>query len=309
MSHLHSFASTAAIACFALSAAAFGDQVILTSGDVLTGTVSEQTADRVVLQHPVIGEVILPADEIAEVVTDESIAAAEAAEDMAEAIEESETVKEWKSHFELGLAGAFGNTDTQSFHVGVTSKRESEKTRTGLDARYFYGASDGDRTENRFTAGIKHDWLVPDSQWFYFAQGRYDYDEFQNWEHRLSAHGGVGYDLITEEDMTLSLRAGLGVTKEFGSEDEDFRPEALFGADFTWQISERQAFEASSTIYPDLEEMGEFRLVNTAGWSLLLDEETAMSLSAGLQHEYQSDVDGDTKENDFRLFAGLQFDF
>ena len=64
-----------------------------------------------------------------------------------------------------------------------------------------------------------------------------------------------------------------------------------------------------STIYPDLDNTGEFRTLTNANWSALLDEETSMSLTAGLFHEYQSDVPSDVDKNDVKLFVGLKFDF
>jgi len=147
----------------------FADQVTLTKGDVLIGTVTEQSDDKVVLQHAVLGEVILPADQVAAVAIDGIEPAP------APVVVEEEVAKEWDSHVEVSASSATGNTDTQAVHLGLTSKRENEKTRTALDAHYFYGASDGDRTENRLTAGVLHDWLVPNSKWLYFASGRYDY--------------------------------------------------------------------------------------------------------------------------------------
>jgi len=119
----------------------------------------------------------------------------------------------------------------------------------------------------------------------------------------------VGYDLITEDDLTLTLRGGLGGSREWGSDNEDIRPEALLGADLAWQISDAQDLTADTTIFPDLEEFGEFRTVSNLGFSWKLAETSNVALSAGLQHEYQSQVDPGTKHNDLRLYAGLQFDF
>ncbi|UCD76675.1 MAG: DUF481 domain-containing protein [Phycisphaerales bacterium] len=288
-----------------------GDEVVLAGGDTLSGKVVQHTADAVVLDHAVLGRMTIPAIEIQSIVdsADRTGPYAELQEEAAEAVAEAEMPKEWKSRFELALGGSFGNTDSQAFRTGVVSKRESESDRTALDASYFYGASDGDRTDNRFTAGILHDWLFPESPWFLFADGRYDYDEFKSWEHRISAHIGPGYELIKKEDFTLNLRAGIGVVKEFGSDNDDFRPEAMFGGDFAWQISERQSLEGSTMIYPDLDDTGEFRTFSRLNWAMLVDPDSNMSLTAGLEHEYQSKVDPGVDENDLRIFAGLMFDF
>ncbi len=296
----------AGVATLAAGAGVYADELHLVGGDTLLGEIVECTPERTVLLHEVLGRLEIPADEIV-TTADAQVAPAALHDDPAAPPVEDEP-SEWDSHFEIGLGASFGNTDRQAGHVGFTSLRETERNRTALDARYHYGAANGDRDNNRLSAGIQHDWLVPESPWLYFARLRYDFDEFQSWDYRIAAHGGVGYRLIDEEDFDLTLRAGLGALKEFNSPDDDIKLEALVGFDLTWQISEKQSFEAGSTIYPDLDETGEFRTFSYAGWAIKVDDETQTALTVRFEHEHQSHNPGFEK-NDYRLTAGLQFDF
>jgi putative salt-induced outer membrane protein YdiY len=298
---------------------AAAEEIELVDGDRLTGTILERSDERIVLKHDVLGRIELCVEQVASIneiappvgVSHADVALAQVDEAPSEtaAGEEPKKEKEWKSKFTLGLGAAFGNTDAQSFNVGAESVRETERMKTALDARYYFGSSDGDRNENRFTAGVLNDWLFVDSPWLFFAKGRYDYDEFQSWEHRLGGHGGVGYKLIEKDDFTLTLRAGAGLLKEFNSNNEDLRPEGLIGGDLTWQISEAQDFVAGSLFYPDLDDTGEFRAVSYAGWSARIADDSNMSVNVRLEHEYQSLVDAGRDHNDLRVTAGLQFDF
>ena len=187
--------------------------------------------------------------------------------------------------------------------------RDTVDTTTTLEASYFYAESNNERSENRATFYANNDWKMPDSKWFYFGRGQFDYDSYQDWDTRLGLYGGAGYHLYQEEDFTMNLRGGLGAIREWGSDNDDVELEVLLGTDGVWTITESQSLEFSSTIYPNLSDTGEFRLVNSLGWSVLVDEETNMSLAAGLLHEYQSDVDEPTKDHDLRFFAGLQSAF
>jgi putative salt-induced outer membrane protein YdiY len=299
----------AAPALFFTSASA--EEIKLTGGDRLTGTIIKRTDEIIILDHDALGRLEIALERVISIGEGES-ASGDTLASPAMLSDEGEAEadeKEWQSSFKLGLSSSFGNTDTQNLNAGVKSFRESDRDKTTLDAHYYYGASNGDRDTNKFTAGVLQDWFVPDSKWLYFAQGRYDFDEFQSWEHRLGAHGGVGYRLIEEDDLTLTLRGGAGVVREFGSDNEDVQVEGLIGADLGWQISERQTFTAATTIYPSISEGGEFRTVSSAEWSAMVDEESNMSVFARLEHEYQSQVDPGIDENDFRIIAGLQFDF
>ena len=53
------------MALFLLVSRAAADEVKLTTSDVLHGTVVEQTDEHVVLEHPVLGSLSIPRDQIA----------------------------------------------------------------------------------------------------------------------------------------------------------------------------------------------------------------------------------------------------
>jgi hypothetical protein len=297
------------------------DEVVLKSGDRLTGVVAERSEAMVILDHPTLGRLEIPVEEILRLTIAQEIVIGEApppppdeaapeppAEEVTEAVVAPDP-DDWKFHLDLGGTGSFGNTDTQAFRISITGLRENAEERTALDVAYFYGATNGDRTTNKVTAGVLQDWFVSDSRWSYFASVRYDFDEFQSWEHRLGAHGGFGYHVVDREDFDWMARAGAGVNKEWKSEEDDLRPEALLSTDINWQIDEHQAFVFATTLYPDLGDLGEYRWITDAKWTMLLANHDNLSLSAGLRNEYQSDVDPGIKHNDLYIFAGLTLDF
>ncbi|MEM9081953.1 MAG: DUF481 domain-containing protein [Planctomycetota bacterium] len=215
----------------------------------------------------------------------------------------------WKNRFELGFGASFGNTENKNLSLGFTSERITERTELKFDAAYYYEEDDGDETENKFTAGVQHDWLIPESRWRYFVLGRFDFDEFQDWDYRVNAAGGVGYTLINKDNVELILRAGLGFSREFESANDDFVFEAVAGADFEWTITENQSITADTRIYPSLSDGGEFRTLSNAAYKIKINAEEGLALSFGLLHEYQSDVGPATDEHDLKLNAALVFEF
>lgn len=216
---------------------------------------------------------------------------------------------EWDTKLNIGLNVAAGNTESVGFASTIVSRRTTESSELTLDAGYFYGSQDGDKNANQFTAGVQHDWLLKNSRWFFFADARYDWDEFKSYDYRLSTHGGVGYRLIDKEKLELTLRAGAGFAKEFGSGRNEIIPEALAGFDFAWDIAENQSLEVTHRFFPDLGDGGEFRAVTTAGWSLDINRADGLSFSINLLHEYESEVDPGVENSDLKLFAGLTYDF
>lgn len=296
---------TAAALGAGLAAAAGAGDLTLSNGDVLSGRIVEQTADAVVLDHAALGRITIERSRI-ELLTlneDERVSLSMLQDDAPAAAPKPE----WKSSIQLALDASFGNTDEQSFRFGFKTDRETERMRTRIRAAYYLSLTDGDRTDNEGFASLQNDWLMPESKWFLWASGRYDYDQFNEWEHRVAVHGGPGYELINRENFKLNLRGGGGVTREWNREAT--RPELMVGADFDWKISDRQSLNGDTAVYFDMDDTGEFRSLSSLGWSYKFGDNTNMAFSAGLEHEYQSTNTDPEDKNDLRIFAGLQWDF
>ncbi len=238
--------------------------------------------------------------------------AVDTADVIAEEIEPAQPVSFWEGwtgNVALGLNGASGNTERLNLRGEINGLRDTELMATSATTLYTYATDDGTASESRFFAGLRNDWKLEDSKWRVFAEGTFEFDDFQDWDYRVSAAGGVGYEFIENEKTTLIGRAGLGLSREIGGSDNTIRPEALIGADFSHLLTERQKLTADATLYPDLDETGEFRFVGHAAWEILIDPEVNMSLRLGVEDRYDSTPGGDSKKNDFAYFAMLVWEF
>ncbi|CAE7826326.1 nudF [Symbiodinium necroappetens] len=322
------FSLIAALALLAWAAPRLhADVVVLNTGERLYGEVTSQDGDGVVLEHPVLGTLTLSAGVVNQVIlTDDATPPApeEAAEqdatpDDAEPTPAEEVVEavtevlkpapEWESRLDVGFSISEGNTENSNLTISFKTVRDSEKEKTTIDAAYYFAEDSGEESENKATVGLNHDWKLPDSPWLYFARGRFDYDEFNSWRRRITAGGGVGYQFYDEDDFTLTGRAGLVAVQEYESDRDDVRLEGLLGVDLTWQIDKTQAFELSSTYFPDFDETGEFRLLTDAKWTLNLPQYEGASIFVGVRHEHQSVVDPGRENDDLLVVGGLGIDF
>ena len=87
-------------------------------------------------------------------------------------------------------------------------------------------------------------------------------------------------------------RFGSGVSREFGGVDEEWKPEAVFGFDFTRQISSRQEFKATVDYFPVWGDFADYRLLTDISWELVLDEVNNLSLKVGVIDRYDSTPNG-----------------
>ncbi len=329
---------TAVIAAIGfVPATILADTVELTNGDLLTGKVIEQTEQRVVITHPVLGEVTLPRDQVVAIKISDPDAPADQPTQEAQLEAAKSTLTDagytveppageelpnpglklgpvtlfegWERRFEVAITGSEGNTDNLNARVALGGFYEDAERRWFVDLAYFTAQDNGDTTENEFYAQATRDWLLPEKKHFYFLTGRYDWDEFQDWESRISGAGGIGYQFVKNDTWELLGRAGLGGNQTFGGTDDEFTPEALLGVGVLWNITDGQKLSFSNTYYPDLSDINEFRNLTRAEWEITIDAGRNLALKLGAENEYQSEPGGDAEKNDLKYYLALIWDF
>jgi putative salt-induced outer membrane protein YdiY len=294
----------AALVAAAPALALAEDEVTLKSGDVLKGRVVEKSDLEVVLEHPNLGKITLPAGQVKSVTTE--------ADRIAKAKKEAEP--KWTSRIEAGLSGAEGNTDNLNFIAGLASDYRLPRGLWHFESRYFYKETEGEPTENRFYALLRRDWqFEKEERYTFFAEARYDRDQFQQWNQRAIAAGGVTYKFVEKEDLFVAFRVGGAATKEWGLEgpdqDDDVRPEGLIGVETKWKVDETKEATAQATYYPDLSDLWEYRVLATGGLKYRLDQKGSLNLAVGAEYEYDTHRKDPFKRADVRYFALLTFDF
>lgn len=215
----------------------------------------------------------------------------------------------WDFSANVGLSGSTGNTESVSGRAALSGERDTSKYETSLAMSYTYASADGNKSTSRGEVSLRNDWLT-NSKWRYFAQGKYEYDEFQQWDHRLSGAAGVGYEFIKNDKHTLVGRVGLGGSYEMGgTAQEEFVPEGLVGLDWKYRISENSTLKASTTYFPSFDDFGEFRWVSGAGLEVVMDKESGMTLNTGFEHRHDSNPGSGFKNNDLDYYMGLGWKF
>jgi putative salt-induced outer membrane protein YdiY len=304
-----SFGLWAVLTGFLFPALLRADEVILANGDTLHGLVKKQTDQLVVFIHPNLGELTIRRTRIQTVIVEE------VTEEEKQEILEEQAVdlitrlksKGWQASLDLSLDGSYGNTNEQSLRIGAKVGRQTPEILYNLDSTLYHKIADDAVADNKFTLGVIHAWFFPENPVFLFASGRYDYDEFKSWNHRLNTHAGPGYKLIEKDTVAWALLGGLGARKEWGSLNDNTELEGLAGSKFNWKITARQSLEIDFGYAPVLEDFQDYRTRTTVNWRLAVGQHT--SLLMGMLNEHQSVVDPGDERTDTRLYTGLNFGF
>ncbi len=310
------------------AAVSYADEVTLKGGDVIHGKVIEQNDDDVLLEHEDLGQIRIASTRIASVLVapDETTPPPDQAEPETGPPAPSHLVKEpefeklkafsarakedgWSSSIDASLTSETGNTDERSFRVGLKVDRKLPILKYASDLSYYNKESDGENTDDKLTIGLLRDRSFENSDWFFFMMGRYDYDVFESWRHRVGLHAGPGYKLIQKPDFWMDLRAGPGVRKEWGSDNTDPKFEGIVGTSFEWKPTKRQIFSFSTSLYAALTDFDDHRTRTTFDWNYLLNDEMNLSFVLGILHEYQAIVDPGKDKNDTRIHTGVRYKF
>lgn len=313
-----------------LAAAARADVVTLVNGDAIRGEVLASDGDAITLRHVVLGDLRIARASIAAmhaepvVVAHAEPAASGSTPSGMTGVAPTQVTAEpaggsqpavhptpkWKGGFDVGLAGASGNSETLNTRLALAIGRETAKMDTRFDAMYARASENGRASKNRGEANANNDWKFGESPWGFFARGRFEFDEFTNYRLRLSGFVGPSYTLYRPEPLLLRFRAGLGGASEFNGPDpaRGFRPEALAGFDTKWTISPRQLVFASFDYLPSLESATDFRLDLKAGYQFKVDPKSNMLLKAGVANRFTTRGDR-TQRNDVDYFLTLGWEF
>jgi putative salt-induced outer membrane protein YdiY len=302
-----------------LAVPALADEVVLVTGEKLTGTITSSEGETVVLEHPVLGRLVIPKSKLAAPTPPVSpvapvapVAPATPAPAPAAPPAPPEDPNPWKFKVEAGVTGSAGNVEQSDLHAAISTVLDNDARKVQAKAAMTRSEIEGEKTKDQSFVEATHDWKFKDSPWTVFVTGRGDFDRFQDWDERASLGVGAGYLVFSEKTFTARARAGLAATREWGASGPDrgdWRPEALAGAEANWQPNATNTVEVKTTVYPDLNAGGEYRWISSAAWSIKLSTTSSLSLKLGIENEFDSHREAPFDENDFKYFAALLWEF
>jgi putative salt-induced outer membrane protein YdiY len=130
---------------------------------------------------------------------------------------------EFKGRLNLGAASTAGNTDTEKFHIDAEIIARTFKNRYTAGAAGNEGKTSGVKSESDWLAYLKYDrFLTP--KWYAYVNGSAEQDRFKDIDLRTTAGAGSGYQFIDTDRTNLSLEGGLSnVRTDFAATpDEDY---------------------------------------------------------------------------------------
>ncbi len=196
------------------------------------------------------------------------IAAAQAAQEEAE-LRQAGLFANWSGEGQIGAFQSSGNTDEFGVTAALALEREGIDWEHRLRLTADYRRLNGTTSREQFLARYEPRYQMSE-RLFAYGLAQYERDRRQGYSSRYALSGGIGYKVIDEENMELSIKAGPAYRiTEFTDGTSASRLAGLFGADFAWDISDNLKFtqDANST-------------VETGGEALVIVDSANTSISA-----------------------------
>ncbi len=220
--------------------------------------------------------------------------------------------KIWRGGVEFGVTGSQGNSDVFALRLGANADRKTESNFLHMDFLYAITSEDDTTRQNQALFNARDEILFRGSPWSIFSALQLEYDEFRAYDLRVGVYAGLSYRWIKSEDTLFKTRLGAGAMREMnlreGGPPDRWVPEAVIGGVFNHRFTDRQGFVSSLDVFPNLSQLGQFRVRARAGYEIVISPEHGMVLRLGVQDRYDSNP-GPAKRNDLNYFTTLLFRF
>ncbi|WP_417593817.1 DUF481 domain-containing protein [Parasphingorhabdus sp.] len=224
----------------------------------------------------------------------------------------------WKGQGELGGFRSTGNTSNLGLSGGVKLAKDAIKWRLNFQARADYQRSAGVTTRDQLSATIEPNYKF-DKSLYAYGLAQFERDRFQGFSARYTVSGGLGYELVKNKDLRITIKAGPAIRiTDFVEGETKSSLAALVGLDLDWKISDHLKFsqDAGGTYASDAKGFTSAAAVidsdnTTFTATSALDAKLLGSLSARLSYtiEHETNPAAGSIKTDTLSRATLVYDF
>lgn len=310
------------LGALALAGAALADEVQLANGDRLTGKIVMKDATTLVLRTDYAGEVKIRWADVVGVQTDEPVwvylengtrvqgrlvlddqrrLVVDAGETMrtgAMGVDQVRYINPppelsgegvvLSGHANLGYASSSGNTDTEKWYIDAESVARTRDNRYTLGGKAARAEDQGVETESNWLGYMKYDHFLS-KQWYAYANGNFENDEFKDIRLRTTLGIGSGYQFFESPRLNLALEGGASyVNTDFDEAEDESYPAARVAVKYDQFLFQTniQLFHTNEA-YFDLQESDNIFVRSSTGLRFPL----VSRLNATLQYDYDWDND------------------
>jgi len=322
---------------FLLPISVFADQLIMSNGDVITGSISKIENDNVYIKPPYADEFSVDLAEVVSIEA-ENIFAVELEDgremeahfagttdgeqtlvvegtpmsigiiELAGATEPgAEPVSDpWDGSGEVGFINTSGNTETVALNMRLNFVRTGKRWRHRFTGTAMNTSEDGFQDNERYTVEVQSDRKLGEKSWL-FGAFRWDADKFGSYDPQVSLTAGYGRQLMLSEKHELRAEIGGGYRKLTETFTKYSSSEAIarFLLDDWWQV-----FKTTRWTNRLLVEAGSSNTFTQFNTGLAVSMSDRFAVKLGFEARNNTKIPpGDSEHTDTITSVNLVYDF
>jgi len=218
--------------------------------------------------------------------------------------EETQPDSPWTVTGAASLGYASGNSDNTSHSLQLSAEYAKDKNEVFLGADLLYSESNGDTSTDSFRIQGQYNRQV-NERFFYGINGSYFTDRVADLDYRTELGLILGYNLIKNDDTSLSLEIGPGMAwEEQGGKSHDLVINR-FAQRFEHKLKKRAKIWQSIAFTPKFDDFNDYNLIVEAGIDTTISEHWA--LRSSIRHQYDSSPAAGRQSDDTTLLMGLSY--
>ncbi len=212
----------------------------------------------------------------------------------------------WSSTASLGLALAKGNADSLTVTLAADSAYREETRELFLAGAYTYAEDGGDTSTDALRASAQFNRLLNDRVFLGAGLG-FVRDEIADIAYRVTPAVTVGYYLVKNDEVTLSVEAGPGFTfEEVGGIQDDYF--SIVAAEkLTWELSDRMTLKQSLSAVFDPSNGDNYTLVGDVFLDTDITNNLAWRVAAGWTYDNEPALGQGRDDTTFTTGVTMKF--
>lgn len=289
----------------------------LKNGDRVSGQFISEADDRIRLQHPVLGTLIIPVNEVAARITPASPPPASqpptppppspAPSVTPTKAPAAAAPRRWTFDLQAGLDLGFGASDRQLYNSRARITYAKNRLRNTFDYMFTFGEANGTRSANRMDGMLKTDYEIG-RRLFLYDLGGVGYDALRRIDLRYEVGPGIGYHVLRQEKLKLNIELGANYqVHQFkgGTESDSFF--YRLAEDAIWQITPKLGFDQKFEFFPGLTDFEQFRFRFEGSLRYALRSNLYLNLTALDIYDNQPAASVSKNDVQLRSSIGLKF--
>ena len=310
------------------------DQVKLTDGSVLNGSVEQVFEGKVKVKTDFAGELTIDQAKIASITTDADVNVATADGKTQSKLSEGTLAgvaavwplgaadptlpkppegRKWKYEASVDISGKTGNTQKANQGAGFKATMTGPEDRLALYISGKHARENHVTNEKEFIFGADYERRIAESSHTWYVRSEYEYDKYNDLDPAITSAAGYGWYVVDKDDVKVRLRLGLThLYKDYVSDrdtDSDIGGEAAYHHEIKvkkFLFCENFGDLVTDVTYtPAFEDMDDYRILHESSLAMPLGGSKFWVLKLGVTNDYYNKVAPGNRHMDTTYFLKL----